>query len=411
MAYLFVEFARPMAWIPPVAFIRPGMIVGIWGLAAVLLGKRRAIPRPVWYMFGFLVLMAWQVPWAVNNRWALWGLEDFAILVLGGVLPLAVLPQSLSGVRFLTSTYFFLHIPAAIHALFHQGWGLTGWMADENDLALALNSAIGVGIYLFIETRSGARKTAILLSMATMVGAIVVSNSRGGFVGFVLLGLYLLVFGPYRKVVVVCAVLVLVGLLLFAPAAYWDEIRSLTTAAEKGDTGETRLYFWGIAWKMFLDHPIFGVGTNNYGIRAPEYQDPDRTGWNVHTWGRVAHSLYFTLLPEHGIVGVVLFLGVVFWCFKTQWRFRAVGFRRDAGPDERSAALQACGITAGIFALLATGAFLSVLYYPVLWVLTGLLASLEGTSRSLLAVREPAASPETGGSPRPVKVHAASRRA
>ena len=59
LAYLFVEFGRPMAWIAGVGAIRPGMIVSIWGLATVVLTKTRPIPRPVWYMLGFLPLMAW----------------------------------------------------------------------------------------------------------------------------------------------------------------------------------------------------------------------------------------------------------------------------------------------------------------------------------------------------------------
>jgi O-antigen ligase len=163
---------------------------------------------------------------------------------------------------------------------------------------------------------------------------------------------------------------------LFAPAGFWVEMKTISTAYEEGDTGDERLYLWGIAWKMFLDHPVFGVGTGNFGIRSPEYQDPDRTGWAVHTWGRVAHSIYFTVLSEQGAIGTGLFLLIIGWCFRA--RRGALRRARENPEDEsaRSVSLMSSGLLAAIASFLATGLFLSVLYYPVFWLLVGLLASL-----------------------------------
>lgn len=379
LAYLIVEFARPMAWLPVVGLIKPGMLAGVWGLAAVISRRSRPIPRPIWYMIGFLAVMLWNIPWAENNRWALWGFQDFLILVVGGVLPLAVLPVDLAAVKRLVSIYFFCHVPTAIYSLSHGGRGLDGWMGDENDLALVLNVAIGVGLYLFFETSSGMKKLVLSLSLGLMLAGVVVSQSRGGFVGLAVLAAFMLVFGPHRRKIALGIVLAAVGLLLLAPPSYWKEIQSIRTAANPGDTGESRQYFWKIGWRMFLEHPITGVGTDNFGIQAPHYMDPHRKGWRVNPWGRVAHSLYFTLLPEQGLVGVALFAMMLGWCFKTQRKLRAAWKRNENDETARTATLLACGITAGIIGVLATGTFLSVLYYPVIWVLVGLLAALAGT--------------------------------
>jgi O-antigen ligase len=382
--YLFIEFARPMAWVPPLALVRPGVIAAIWGIVAVLRSKHRPVPRPVWLMMGFAAVMGWNVPWAMNNFLALWTFVDFSILVAGSVLPLAVLPANLAAARYLLSAYVFLHVPMAIHGLLNGGRGLTGWMGDENDLALALNIAIGIGIYLFIETRSVLKRVLLLTAMGTMLAAIVASISRGGFVGLAALGVFVLITGPRRGTVALCVVLAAVSLWLFAPATYWDEVGSIQTAAEPGDTGEQRFYLWGMAWRMFLDHPVTGVGSKNYGIHAPDYEDVERaetTGF--HTWGRVAHSMYFTLLAEQGAAGTILFLSILGWCVVAQWRIRRWARGHPEDPSSRTALLLGSGLFAGIFALLATGAFLTVTYYPLLWVLVGMMASLDGVARLL----------------------------
>ena len=386
IAYIMIDFGRPMAWIPALGLIRPGMLVGIWAFAATLSrGLRREIPRPLWYMFAFLALMAFHVPFAMNNAWAFWGFQDFAILVLGGVLPLAMLPRDLRDVRRLATVYVLLHIPAAIHGLMNSGDGPGGWMGDTNDLAFALNPAIGVGVYLWNETRESSRKVLLLVSLGVLVAGVVSTNSRGGFLGMVTLCLYMLLAGPKRKRVLLVIVLAVVSLAAFAPPSYWARIQSIDGAQNQGDTGEDRLYMWGLGWKMFLDHPIIGVGTRNYGIRAPEYEDRERAEFGgEYLWGRVAHSLYFTLIPEHGLVGIAIFSALIIWIFRTGYRLRREGLRARDDPDAVAAGLLATGLLSGIVGALITGVFVAVLYYPVFWVLTGLLAALD-------AVRQEAA--------------------
>jgi O-antigen ligase len=195
------------------------------------------------------------------------------------------------------------------------------------------------------------------------------------------LGLFVLLAGPHRFRVLLCLLLAVAGLYLFAPATYWDEVRSIETAGETGDTGEARMYLWGMAWRMFLDHPIFGVGTRNYGIQAPYYEDVVRADLGgFHSWGKVAHSLYFTLLAEQGIAGALMFVAVIVWCARAVAKLRRRGRSNPDHASCRSAALQATGLSAGIFAFLITGAFLTVVYYPLFWVLTALLASLDATA-------------------------------
>jgi O-antigen ligase len=378
--YLLVEVARPADWVPAIGLVRPGMIAALWGTYSLLRPGRRPIPRPMWYMLALSVLMAFHVPFAMNNFRAFWGFVGFATLVVGYVIPLATLPRTREATRVLLSAYVLFHIPTALHAILYKGTGTGGWMGDENDVALALNVALGMGYYLLPLQRTAGMKLLMLSAMALNVAGVVMSNSRGGFIGLAGLGIYMVLAGPKRPRIIAAVVVAAIGLAMFAPASYWDEVRSIRSADQKGDTGEARIYFWKIAWRMFLDHPIAGVGTGNFGIRAAEYEDKWRAETTGHhVWGRAAHSLYYTLLSEQGIIGVTLFALMLGWAVRTAWRIRRTAkVRGDAAGLEENA--MSCGLMAGMVALLITGAFLTVIYYPIIWVLVGLLASVDATA-------------------------------
>ena len=379
--YLIVEVARPADWVPAIGLIRLGFFAALWGALAFLMRPgRRPVPQPVWYMLGLSAVMAYHVPMAVNNFLSFWGFVNFTVLVVGYVLPLATLPRTQESTRLLLSAYVLLHIPTAIHAILYKGTGTGGWMGDENDVALALNVALGVGYYLLPLQRTGFMRLLMLTGMVLNVAGIVMSNSRGGFVGLAALGAYMLLAGPKRGRIVSALAVAALGLALFAPASYWDEVRSIKDANKPGDTGESRIYFWGLAKQMFWDHPLVGVGTENYGIRAPEYEDKWRSNTTgQHVWGRAAHSLYYTLLAEQGAIGVTLFGLMLAWSFRTYWRLRRSA-RAPDDPHAQQAGAMASALMAGMVALLVTGAFLTCIYYPVIWVLVGLLASVDATA-------------------------------
>jgi hypothetical protein len=66
----------------------------------------------------------------------------------------------------------------------------------------------------------------------------------------------------------------------------------------------------------------------------------------------------------------------VVWTFSARSKLRRRARAANRDPDAVSADLFATGLLAGVFGVLASGTFLSALYYPVFWVLVGLMAAL-----------------------------------
>jgi O-antigen ligase len=109
------------------------------------------------------------------------------------------------------------------------------------------------------------------------------------------------------------------AVLACAPAQYWKEIGSIS--ASEG-TGQSRILFWKAAVKMFVDHPIVGVGAGNGGIWMSSYVNVTG-GRNVQTlWGTTFHGTMPQILAELGSLGTFFYLSMMFLALKYSSRIR-----------------------------------------------------------------------------------------
>ena len=71
-----------------------------------------------------------------------------------------------------------------------------------------------------------------------------------------------------------------------------------------------------MALQMLKDHPLLGVGLNNFTVRMSEYGE-------VSGWARFlqpVHNVYLLIAAETGILGLILFLCLLFSVFRLLWR-------------------------------------------------------------------------------------------
>ncbi|MGL6290649.1 MAG: O-antigen ligase family protein [Silanimonas sp.] len=94
-----------------------------------------------------------------------------------------------------------------------------------------------------------------------------------------------------------------------------------------------RLVLWQTTGQIILDHPLTGVGTDNFQRAYKAYASPDD---QFVEWGRDgafhAHQIVLEVLAETGIVGLLLWLAAVAIALRG-WRFAAPAVReRAAAP-------------------------------------------------------------------------------
>ncbi len=385
LTYLLIDYGRPQDWVPVLGVIKPGMLVLGGGVLALIICRAFPSNPLVKYMLAFLGLMVVQIPFAFNPHRAFNQTWDFALLLFGAILPIMVFVDSFERLRILLRFWIWIHVALALFSITHRGQGVGSFLGDENDFALAMNIALPYGFGLLMVERGTVRKLFLLgasllfLLPITSPAAGSGNTSRGGFIGLVCVAIALW-FRSQKKMLSLAIVLTLaMGFLAVAPPSFLKEMGTIETADSEDDTGHQRLYFWGIAWRMFLARPL-GVGPGNYGVNAPNYESTHELRRGQHVWGRVAHSLYFTLLPENGFIGTALFAAMVILGVRVRRRLsrrcrthlkNATLSDEDRERTQWLLQISYC-MDVSLVGFLSTGAFISVLYYPHIWVLTAL---------------------------------------
>ncbi|RLJ04632.1 MAG: hypothetical protein DRP08_01285 [Candidatus Aenigmatarchaeota archaeon] len=387
MLYLFFEYGRPQGLIPALGYLRPGIVlIGALGFYLFISGKIKFESIQSKCMLGFLLLSAIHVPIAVNNYWAFQGAKAFLIYLIV-FLSISNYINSFEKLAKYIDFWIVINFICAFVGLKHGGRvPNSGFMGDENDFALVMNMAIPFAYFMFLETSSTKKKILYLSACCIFIAANVASLSRGGFVGLIPVILYCWYKTP-KKFLSTVIITIMVGVLcLTAPSTYWDEVKSIKEENKKTGTGEERIYQWKIGWNMFLDNPLIGVGQGNFPFRFREYEIAAGFYEGLHgrsRAGRAAHSLYFTLIPELGILGILLFGGMIYFSYKDlKWILKIEkDFLFKQQSDKTIQKLHKIrfiifGITGAMLGYLISGIFLSVLYYPHFWLLIALCVAL-----------------------------------
>ncbi len=405
MAMLF-EFGRPQDVVPQLKVLPIPTFLDVSLFVAVLVsGKAIFANTQTKLWLALLAFMALWVPFARNNFWALMTLKEM-ILYFFFYLGIVTFVNTTSRMQKVIFMWLGVHAFLGVNGILHHGQGVGGWLGDENDFGMEMNVAVPVAFFMYQAAPTQRAKLLYVILLGLIVMSVVSTSSRGAFLGLLAISSYCWFYSP-RKMMSLIVGICLAGLVLIAaPQEYWDRISSITddSTMESGTAGQ-RMFTWGIGWEMFLANPVFGIGQANFPWTIGEYLG-GRTWQTKSLSGRQAHSLYFTLLPELGLVGVILFGTMIYLNYRdTRVRqFFPVVLRRigeqpakeQAGePELVRAALFGNAILGGMIGYLTTSAFISTLYYPTFWILMGLAVALRNTTQAYTLSRKDASATST----------------
>jgi O-antigen ligase len=255
---------------------------------------------------------------------------------------------------------------------------LGGGVVDPNFLAAGIVPAMALAAGLIRWSRSPGSRLFLGGVLLFLAIGLLSTGSRGGLIAAGVAVVVTLAVSRGRRVQlgVAAAVMIVVGGLWVATSSpeSWERIRSF-------DSGNGREDLWQIAWSMSEDHPVNGVGLNNFREESDEYfRRPGRLGSpelildNPH----LVHNIYLQALAETGIVGLTLFAGFLIACLGASWR---AGRELERDGEPRLAMLAAAVLTAQVAALTAS-IFLSNGYDTRLWLTLALGPTLLVAARS-----------------------------
>ena len=213
-----------------------------------------------------------------------------------------VLATSVSAIVALQETYISDSFGTSIRA--------TGLAGGANTTVRLFIYALLMLAFLLRSSQKGSRKFFGILGVVLLATGVVATVSRSGFL---MLGIaFALIFwDDLTKRLHVSTVLVFIAMFFVAvfwiPDSYWQfMLRDAPNEIAAGtDTIGFRYQLWQAAWRIWQNYPVAGVGIGQYQSIAPYYGAP------IRYIEIGAHSIYFALLAENGIVGLALYFGMV----------------------------------------------------------------------------------------------------
>lgn len=397
--YLFFEYARPSTFIPMINYLRPGIIIILLLIAILFKDGHLTDPEPLKKyptkpFLLLIILMLIHIPIATNNYWALQIFKNtfFLFVIYLGIISYV---DSSDKIQTFVFAWIVINTLCALNGIINGGMiPGSAFMGDENDFALVMNMTIPIAFFMFPAVDSRNKKIFLALSIVLCSMGSVLSLSRGGFIGLVTVGFYCWIKSTKKVASAIIIVVLVLVAVSFAPPTFLDEIKSITEENIESGTGHDRWYMWQRGWDMFLDNFFIGVGQGNYPYNVGNYEPEDiSVYWYSHA-GRVAHSLYITLISELGILGLILYYLMISSIYKgIGKRISTIDYKQSSSRDNKlsQASIKphiSCykstvkGMYGALCGYFVTGVFLSVLYYPHLYLVIAVLSAVKITMKN-----------------------------
>ena len=276
----------------------------------------------------------------------------------------------------------------------HTRHYITGatFLGDGNDFSLSLVILLPFAFELLRSAQTTVGRVLGFLALGVLILAIVGTQSRGATLGMGTVFAYLWWRSPRKGPGIVALCVALLGVLLYAPDVYFQRMKTLKNP-EQESSADARLKAWGAGARMAQQN-ILGVGAGNFPNNFPKYRSSDApVRWMT------AHSMYFLALGELGFLGLLLIIKLLAGNIIANVRQRNVLSKMPTGPPATVAHIRLLNLViASALGLAVSGAFLSVTYYPHLFMLTAIFICTRSFAADLGDMGAPEKAPTPRGS-------------
>jgi putative inorganic carbon (HCO3(-)) transporter len=292
--FMVILYIRPYEFFPTFTWLRnTAFLVAIATLAVFiptqlgLEGKLTIRPREVKLVFLLTVLALLSVPQASDQLQAWNGFVDYLKVILMFVVLINVV-RTEGRLRLLFVLILVVSCVLSVAAISDYAAGrldlggqrikgIIGGMFDNpNDLALHLVTMIPLAITLFAGTKGIFKRMLYLMAALLMTGGVVVTFSRGGFLGLLCMGSVLVWrIGRHNKwLIIMLLPVVLVGFIIFAPGGYGQRLSTTGDESSMARFDDLKRSVY-----VSVHHPLLGVGLGNYVL----YSNTNHASHNAYT--------------------------------------------------------------------------------------------------------------------------------
>lgn len=262
-----------------------------------------------------------------------------------------------------------------------RDWGTTGapgWFHNSGEFGIQMNIFLPIAICFVLALREywGRKLTwASYGVILTIVAGTIGSSSRGAMLGMAAVALFLFARSKHKlKAGVALAVLSAFAFFLL-PEESMDRFR---TMGDDGTSTSRRVY-WDAGLQALSENPITGIGFANWtAYMQPRYESMG-----------LPHNIFVQAGAELGYLGLVALLGMIIAHFVVNAQTR--GLLRRLKERGRFLSMMSIGLDGALVGFLVSGSFVTVLYYPYLWINLAMTVALYNSARHTVRQEKKAA--------------------
>ena len=316
ISYLIIMMIRPGLYYPSLGALRIELIVGVaiiirMALSPDALSRIWDLSNPVIkWMFALFAVMGISMAQAIDFKHSLDWMFDFSKIFLFFLMIVGLIDDKRDLKMFLWA-FGIVTCLIAYDAIYnyHAGVLVKSTEGSERvDYAVA-SDGMGSGHvalaslilqcmpflwYLGACGEDRALKGFGFLLFLVCFYGVVISGSRGGFVGLLTLGGCLVLFSKNRIVMLVIVAACVFAIPIVSQTGYMDYIRTIIGGTDLSASSRWTGLRHGL--EMLIKKPILGVGPGCYPLARKEW----------FGWGLWAHNHYGELLGDLGMVGTVV---------------------------------------------------------------------------------------------------------
>ncbi|MEL6870159.1 MAG: O-antigen ligase family protein [Pseudomonadota bacterium] len=392
-AYLLFEYMRPQSIIPGLDILPWMQIFLLLSAAGYAMQKEREPVARNYVLFWLLLFLAVillsgftafipEYSWRSLDAYYLWILIFFLItriattekqlMLLILIICLASFKMSAYGAKAWTMRGFSF-----------TSWGLKGppgFFENSGEFAVQMLVFFGISMYLFFAFRhriSGWRYWFLLAAPITAGMSVMGASSRGSQIA--LAGLLYLIFLHGKISIRAVLLSAIIGYTAFSFLPEEQLARFQEIGEDK--TSQQRMLYWENGWEMMQEFPVLGVGYYNFIPYFETYYPGDM----LYPEAQLAHNIFVQVGADLGFVGLFVYLVLIFLGFSIPRKAR----RRliEMGLEEDWRVYMSKGLALGFLGFLIAGQFVSIVYYPFMYIhlalVCVLLNSVESTRREM----------------------------
>ncbi len=255
-----------------------------------------------------------------------------------------------------------------------EGYRISGPIGDPNFFAQIMLVLFPISLVRFLDEKRLILRAIALWGTTVTLLTVIFTFSRGGFVSLIMIGVALFIFIRPRVTQMGLITLFLVLIAGIIPATYTDRLLTINLLFTSDQQQSVRqdVSFRGrasemaAAWMMFSDHPLVGVGAQNYPIYYQNYSR--RIGLDPRTEERQAHNLFIEIASEMGLFGIFVFGTILVHVFQSL--FQSWKRLRDAGEYVYSRIVMS--IATGVIGYFSASMFIHAAFPRYMWLLIGI---------------------------------------